>query len=119
MLVMPSVQQVPLFAPVEEHDGLLDMYSPGMLIGENGPPGGPVYPALATQAVMVLLAGGELELFGQFVHIADLIPEYVLATHDSHAVAPNTLEYVPAVQLSNVGRIAFHVPMNPGNGDLF
>lgn len=48
------------------------------------------------------------------MHAADLTPEYVPAAHDVHAVAPDTLEYVPAVQLSIGVITAFHVPMNPG-----
>ena len=75
----------------------------------QGPPSGPVEPALQVQFVKAALLGGELEFDGQAVHVklaeAPTAVEYVPPAQSEQAaavVAPVTLPYLPAGQPAHV-----------------
>lgn len=87
ILTIPVVQHVPAF---DEHVGLLTVYSPGWLASVNGPPTGPVYPALAVQAATAVLTAGEFEFGGQGVHE----PEPV---NGLYCPAPQAVAALPSV----------------------
>ncbi len=100
IFTMPVVQHVPAF---DEHLGPSTTYSPGLLLGVNGPPTGPVYPTLATQAATAVLATGEFEFDGQDVlwlaPVVDMKVSAALFVHVVSAGAASVTENLPAAQL--------------------
>jgi hypothetical protein len=64
--------------------------------GPIGPPSGPVYPALATQALSVVLPEGEEELSGQLEHKTEPPELYLFDKHIEHV--PPFVPEKPALQ---------------------
>jgi hypothetical protein len=81
----------------------------------QGPPSGPVNPALQVQAARVVLGLGELESLGHATHVPSTVAceldEYFPAPQSVHAALPVLVLYLPATQ-------AVHEPSGPVNPSL-
>ena len=97
---MPVVQHVPAF---DEHLGPFTMYSPGLLDGVNGPPTGPVYPALAVQAATAVLATGEFEFDGHVEHAPGPVDALNCPATQAVAALPSDPVY-PALAMHKIGK---------------
>jgi hypothetical protein len=101
--VAPTITEYfPVEQPVHDPLPLKSLYVPAPH-ASHGPPFGPVYPALQTQAVTTVLRLGELEFAG---HVKQLVT----------AEAPVEAEYLPAAQLVHpaLPLVSLYVPAPHG-----